>query len=252
MHHENVVASLHIEIRPVSMSKTSTSSLVQIIESEATEWKAYLVQELMHCSLSDLMERGAFTKGDFHYRMKMILLLLKDIALGMTYIHSQNVIHGDLKPENILIKRDKRKELGLVGKITDFGLCSTLGLKTHVSNFTGGTPFYMDPLIRANGQTSKPSDLYSFGVLMVEVYTNQQPWTQASDGSFMENKAFFESSLILPKEYAILAANCLQVDAKARPSFDHVVSTLNDLLLTMEKHRTPAAENSSVSVELQA
>ena len=114
MHHENVVASLHIEIRPMAMTNAPESS-VQIVET-GTEWKAYLVQELMDCNLTSLMERGAFANVSPGLKKLMVVCILKDIASGMAYIHDLNVVHGDMKPDNILIRRDQRRMLGMIAK----------------------------------------------------------------------------------------------------------------------------------------
>ena len=114
MHHENVVASLHIEIRPMAMTNSPESS-VQIVET-GTEWKAYLVQELMDCNLSSLMERGVFANVSPELKKLMVGCILKDIASGMAYIHDLNVVHGDMKPDNILMRRDQRRMLGMIAK----------------------------------------------------------------------------------------------------------------------------------------
>ena len=108
------MASLHIEIRPMAMSSPPQSS-VQIVES-GSEWKAYLVQELMDCNLSSLVESGVFVKASIPLKKLMTFCVLKDIASGMAYIHDLNVIHGDMKPENILIKKDKRRPVGIIAK----------------------------------------------------------------------------------------------------------------------------------------
>ena len=83
----------------------------------------------------------------------------------------------------------------------------------------------MDPNIRVSGQTSKPSDVYSFGILMVELYTGKHPFIHNRDGSFAQNKDFFDLSSV-PEEYAALASQCLHQDPKARPTYNQLVSIL--------------------------
>jgi serine/threonine protein kinase len=104
-------------------------------------------KELCHASLVSLVEASLFQLEDgMTPDLDSILATLMDIASGMEYIHSKNVIHGDLKPENVLVKKDSNKSQGFISKIADFGLCTTIdSTQTHVSNFKGGTPFYTAP-----------------------------------------------------------------------------------------------------------
>ena len=91
MHHENVVASLHIEILP--MGAPTSTSYVQIVES-GSEWKAYLVQELMDCSLNTWVERGAFDSISSELKKRAIACILKDVASGMTITFYTTITPG--------------------------------------------------------------------------------------------------------------------------------------------------------------
>jgi serine/threonine protein kinase len=74
------------------------------------------------------------------------LKIAKDIAAGLTHIHSQSILHRDLKPANVLLAKI---DGGLVAKVADVGLARTLhGARQHMSAMTGGgagTPQYMSP-----------------------------------------------------------------------------------------------------------
>ncbi|KAL0565658.1 hypothetical protein V5O48_016363 [Marasmius crinis-equi] len=86
--------------------------------------------------------------------------LTSDIASGLEYLHSENVVHGDLKEPNILLTEAYR------ACICDFGLSRlgvTLGLPP--STYRGGTPGYMALEVMLGGQSTKESDIYSIGTL---------------------------------------------------------------------------------------
>lgn len=93
-----------------------------------------------------------------------------EIASALDYLHGQGVIHRDLKSQNILL--DLRNHCYL----TDFGLAKLVSTSTLAFHTGHGTPPYASPeQIQSRALTPK-SDLYSFGVLLYEMFTGQLPW----------------------------------------------------------------------------
>jgi len=138
----------------------------------------------------------------------------------------QNIIHGDLTPGNVLLKHDSSSPIGVVGKITDFGLCSTIDPTcTHISNITNGTPYYVAPEVVECGMLTKTSDVYSFGVLMWEVYRCMPPWVKTDKG-YQLNKRFRRFPPTSPHIYVALCARCLDKRPKKRPSFAQILMSL--------------------------
>ncbi|MCC7430891.1 sigma 54-interacting transcriptional regulator [bacterium] len=110
--------------------------------------------------------RNFFEKTDFVGVCEMALQVLS----GLDYIHSKKILHGDLKPENILIDE---KEKNLVFKLIDFGLSSIVLLENTALI---GTVDYIAPeKIKSNSVTTK-SDLYSFGVILYEIFSGELPF----------------------------------------------------------------------------
>jgi serine/threonine protein kinase len=99
-------------------------------------------------------------------------LIIREVAKGLEYTHSKNIIHRDIKPSNIIISYN-----GEV-KLIDFGVAKDEALsKLTVTGMIVGTPSYMSPE-QANGdRLGKESDLYSLGVLLYEMVTGLKPFS---------------------------------------------------------------------------
>ena len=101
-------------------------------------------------------------------------------------------------------------------------------MKTHVSNFKQGTPFYVAPEV-LTGQTTTASDVFSFGIFMAELYTGTQPWIYG-EGRFRPNPNFLPRlEKESPPQYTKIVRSCLKMNPKERSVFSSIRASLEDL-----------------------
>lgn len=132
------------------------------------DYKLYLVQEWCLASLHHAREgRTLHDPGTGMSDTLRCLSIFVDMAAGMEYLHAKGIIHGDLKPDNVMLKADEGMYIGVVAKLTDFGLSHALApAATHVSRVGLGTFCYMAPELQQQGRLTPASDVYALGVTM--------------------------------------------------------------------------------------
>ncbi|KAF8621358.1 hypothetical protein AX15_007832 [Amanita polypyramis BW_CC] len=112
------------------------------------------------------------------------LRLILDVAKGVEYLHSRDVIHGDIKGQNVLVTDDGRAML------CDFGRSKVINHRGFTTTFVGAAR-YMAPELIVSGEEmsetgddnynpshfmSKESDVYSFSMIGVEILSGEQPY----------------------------------------------------------------------------
>jgi len=138
--------------------------------------KLYLVLEYMKGG--DLMQ---LQKGDSKSYSctpmpdHLVLRVLAQVAQGLKYLHSQNIIHGDIKPQNILLYKPPL-ETGTV-KIADFGISKTLRVDKETLQETAGTPAFMCPEICEGVEyNGRLADVWALGATMYMLRFGRPPF----------------------------------------------------------------------------
>ncbi|KAJ3704684.1 hypothetical protein LUZ61_008389 [Rhynchospora tenuis] len=104
----------------------------------------------------------------------------REILLGLSYLHLNNISHGDIKTQNILIDSDGH------AKIADFG-AAVLKRGTHNGEYTSwsGTPAFMAPEVARGEERGPAVDIWALGCTIIEMATGKAPWIGAMDQDVM-------------------------------------------------------------------
>jgi serine/threonine-protein kinase len=99
------------------------------------------------------------------------IMIALQVAGALEYAHARGMIHRDIKPSNIMIKRN-----GEV-KLMDFGIARTRGLESlTLPGILIGTPSYMSPEQAVGQPLDVRSDIFSFGIVLYEMFTGCKPF----------------------------------------------------------------------------
>jgi serine/threonine protein kinase len=124
--------------------------------------------------------------------IRAILKYAAAIAAALDYLHGQDVIHRDLKPANVLLDYSGNSY------VADFGLARIVSSSTQAMHTGRGTPPYAPPEQHKMTAISPLSDIYSFGIMLYEMFTRQLPW--AGEKALGIQQLYSEVELPDPRE----------------------------------------------------
>ncbi|KAK1323463.1 Serine/threonine-protein kinase CTR1 [Acorus calamus] len=176
--------------------------------------------------------RNALQKNDKILDRRKRLVIAMDVAFGMEYLHSKNIVHFDLKSDNLLVNlRDPQRPICKVG---DLGL-SKVKCQTLISGGVRGTLPWMAPEL-LNGSSSRVSekvDVFSFGIVMWELLTGEEPYADlhygAIIGGIVNNTLRPPVPELCDPEWRSLMEQCWSPQSLERPSFTEIASRLRSM-----------------------
>ncbi|EIN08306.1 kinase-like protein, partial [Punctularia strigosozonata HHB-11173 SS5] len=181
------------------------------------------------CMVSPWMENGNLKSFiGTHKNPDTKLRLALEIAEGVEYLHSRNVVHGDLRGCNVLIDADGH------AKITDFGLSIMISNSVQTKASVAGAQRWMAPelLAQEDPQFSKASDAWSFACVCIELYNITYPYNKihrdagviAAHGRRQPPADSLDGA---PNQVQQVVQQCWGFSPTERPSMEDVITALH-------------------------
>lgn len=157
---------------------------------------------------------------------QQIWKLIHDVASGLAYLHSNDIVHQDIKPDNILL--DSRGNY----VISDFGISakarSTLRQSIAGGGVSGGTMAYMGPeRFSKQPAPTKASDIWSFGAMVYELITGNLPFGEMGGGMQKNGAEIPEITEPISDDLRNTVESMLALNPWDRPTAESLASPSN-------------------------
>lgn len=162
-------------------------NLIKVITSCSNEsFKALILEYMPNGSLEKWLYSHNYCL-DVLQRLNIMI----DVASALDYLHheySTPIVHCDLKPSNVLLDEE------MVARVSDFGIAKLLATEeSNVLTNTLATLGYIAPEYGLEGVVSTKSDVYSYGIMLMETFTRKRPSDDMFGGE-LSLKSWVESS----------------------------------------------------------
>ncbi|OAY26157.1 putative serine/threonine-protein kinase isoform X1 [Manihot esculenta] len=232
------------------ISKVRHPNLVELIGCCAEGTNRILVYEYVENNSLDRALLGPKnTTIQLDWRKRSAICL--GIARGLAFLHEEldpHIVHRDIKASNVLLDKEFNPKIG------DFGLAKLFPDNvTHISTRVAGTTGYLAPEYAMGGQLTMKADVYSFGVLILEIISGRSSakaswggmeklllelaWQLHEEGKLLElvdpDLGDFPEEEVI--RYMKVAFFCTQAAASRRPLISQVVDMLSRNIRLNEK-----------------
>ena len=198
-------------IREMNMaSRVRHPNLVQFIGASMDE-EMVILMELMPTSIREHLAKNAPAIPSAEFRVSVSL----DVAKALNYLHLMQphpIIHRDISSANVLLEPLANQKWR--AKVTDYG---SVNLQNQLKTENPGSPVYSAPEARIPSRQSTKMDIFSFGVLLIEMCTAQFP-------GVAKRVAMIRS--IKERQWVDMIRQCIHQDQTQRPVMSQIISRL--------------------------
>lgn len=237
--HPNIIQLYGVTAGNVAQSFTKKGGYFLVLEALDTTLhdQLQLWRKTRVASMDDFFKK---TQNQSAPSMDERLSILSEIAKGMEYLHSNDVIFRDLKPENVGFDRN-----GVV-KLFDFGLAREIR-HDHLPGIAGSV-MYLSPESILQKFNCKASDVYSFGIVTWEVVSLLRPYQEFQHPDDLKKAVAIgnlrpDIGAIKNHPVKTLIENCWRMDYTTRPTFRQIFRTLCAFRGTDKSRRTQTTAN---------
>ncbi|KAJ4725608.1 putative Receptor-kinase [Melia azedarach] len=190
------------------------------IDSKGADFKALVYVYMQNGNLEEWLHKSNDEPDSKNLSLIQRLNIAIDVASAIEYLHHQcqpPIIHGDLKPSNILLDHDLVAhvgDFGLARFLSEFSVCTVPEIQSSTAGIKG-TIGYVAPEYGMGGEMSMAGDVYSFGILLLEMFTTRRP----TDSMFNDGLNLHEfSKMALPGKVTEIVDPSLLLEVTASNS----------------------------------
>ena len=215
--HQQIISAHNLQLfsREMYLSSTLRHPNIVLFIGATIEGEPIILTELMQTSLRKLFEQNSPPQP---LPQNVTLSILQDVGKGLNYLHLMRpdaLIHRDISSANILLESSTRSVWR--AKLSDFGSTNFLSRSITVGP---GNPVYAAPEAYNPHQHSPKMDVFSFGILIIEMCTGCMPSDKPREREQTVKQIKWGEAVSLIKQ-------CINTDRDKRPSMKDILKTLD-------------------------